>query len=409
MPFGRLLNKSVSPIVADFGSSSVKLLQLTGGETPAIVSAQMLEIPDEARGNTERRFAFLEGELSTVLKQGGFHGRRIVISPASSHFMVQQTRVDPDGPLSPDDQVRAEVAGRLGCAPRSVVARSFAVPGSDRERVALAIARDEVMRHVDLVKRCRFDVVGVQPDHVPLLRAFDHLHRRDEDRHVVTMYVDTGWGAVKVAVARGTEMVFARIIHIGGRQFDEIAARSWGCTNADARNRRIEEERHAVERPRETTGAPVDEIAEMSPIMRAGLAKAERDARRSMPSGGSAVGVDRRVGEGHPSLSPVTATGLESDLAEVDDSIADELLMCGRYAQAAVGGPIDRMVMVGGESHSRRYASHLARRMGVKSSVGDPISRLLAATPEGAGVLDPAGEHPEWTIACGLCACDAEA
>ena len=76
---------------------------------------------------------------------------------------------------------------------------------------------------------------------------------------------------------------------------------------------------------------------------------------------------------------------------------------------AAVGGPIDRMVMVGGESHSRRYASHLARRMGVKSSVGDPISRLLAATPEGAGVLDPAGEHPEWTIACGLCACGSEA
>jgi hypothetical protein len=47
--------------------------------------------------------------------------------------------------------------------------------------------------------------------------------------------------------------------------------------------------------------------------------------------------------------------------------------------------------------------------MGVKSSVGDPIRRLLAATPEGAGVLVPAEEHPEWTVACGLCAIEVEA
>jgi Tfp pilus assembly PilM family ATPase len=93
----------------------------------------------------------------------------------------------------------------------------------------------------------------------------------------------------------------------------------------------------------------------------------------------------------------------------VHESIAEELLMCARYSQAAIGSPIDRLVMVGGESHSRRFAGHLARRMGVKSSVGDPIRRLLAATPEGAGPLMPSDEHPEWTVACGLCATEVEA
>ena len=83
--------------------------------------------------------------------------------------------------------------------------------------------------------------------------------------------------------------------------------------------------------------------------------------------------------------------------------------MCARYSQAAVGSPIDRLVMVGGESQSRRFAGQIARRMGVKSSVGDPMRRLLAATPEGAGDLDPSEEHPEWTVACGLCAIEVEA
>ena len=409
MSFRRMFQRSASPVVADFGACSVKLLQLAGGEDPSIIAAQLLEIPDEARGNADRRFSFLAEELPTVLRQGGFQGRRIVISPASSHFMVQQTRVEADGPLSADDQVRAEVAGRIGCAPSSVVARSFPIPGSERDRVALAIARDEVMRHLDLMKRCRFDVVGVQPDHLPLIRAFDHLHRRDEDRHVVTMYVDAGWGAVKVAVARGTELVFARIIHIGGRQFDEIAASTWGCTTAVARMRRIAEENELLDTPAENEAVTTAVAEEMSPIMRAGLAKAEQDAARSREIAAAAVDADRRTGNWNPSLSDVGSPDGNPDLAEVNDSIADELLMCARYAQAAVGGQIDRMVMVGGESHSRRFAGHLARRMGVKSSVGDPIRRLLASTPEGAGPLDPAREHPEWTVACGLCACEVEA
>lgn len=409
MSFRRMFQRSASPVVADFGASSVKLLQLTSGEAPSIVAAQLLDIPDEARGNADRRFAFLADELPTILRQGGFHGRRVLISPASSHFMVQQTRIEADGPLSPDDQVRAEVAGRLGCAPASVVARSFAIPGSERDRVALAIARDEVMRHLDLMKRARFDVVGVQPDHFPMIRAFDHMHRRDEDRHVVTMYVDAGWGAVKVAVARGSELVFARIIHIGGRQFDEIAAATWGCTASAARVRRIAEETLAVEASIDLDTAPPSSAEEMSPIMRAGLAKAERDAARTREIAAVSVDVDRRIGVSNPSLSAIGSPDGNADLMEVNDSIADELLMCARYAQAAVGGPIDRMVMIGGESHSRRFAGHLARRMGIKSSVGDPIRRLLAATPEGAGPLDPSREHPEWTVACGLCACEIEA
>jgi Tfp pilus assembly PilM family ATPase len=411
MRFRRMFTKTASPVVADFGASSVKLLQITGGETPAIVAAQSVEIPDEARGNTDRRFAFLAEELPSVLRQGGFQGRRIICSPASSHFIVQQTRIDPTSTLSADDQVRSEVASRMSCLPAAVVTRSFPIPGSERDRVTLAIARDDVMRHVDLMKRCRFDLVGVQPDQFPMLRAFDHLHRRAEDRTVITMYVDAGWGAIKVAVARGTDLVFARIIPIGGRQFDEIAAAAWGCTASAARIRRVAEEREAVAAP-----APVarEESApeQMSAILRAGLAKAARDESqaRERAAVGTVVANDRRQGGPSPSMSSVGSSAtVAAELADVHESIAEELLMCARYSQAAIGSPIDRLVMVGGESHSRRFAGHLARRMGVKSSVGDPIRRLLAATPEGAGVLVPSEEHPEWTVACGLCAIEVEA
>ena len=130
-----------------------------------------------------------------------------------------------------------------------------------------------------------------------------------------------------------------------------------------------------LESPEQAESVAMSVPDEMSPIMRAGLAKAEQDAVRSREIAAAAVDADRRTGQWNPSLSPVGCPEGNPDLAEVNDSIADELLMCARYAQAAVGGQIDRMVMVGGESHSRRFAGHLARRMGVKSSVGDPIRR----------------------------------
>ncbi|MAD19968.1 MAG: hypothetical protein CMJ52_07070 [Planctomycetaceae bacterium] len=410
MRIRRMFSKTISPVVADFGAASVKLLQVADGDAPSIVAAALLEIPDEARGNVDRRFAFLAEELPGALRRHGFEGKRVICSPASSHFIVQQTRIEDSSPLTPDDQVAAEVAGRMNCLPHAVVARSFPIPGSERDRVILAIARDDVMRHVDLFKRCRHDLVGVQPDQVPMLHAFDHLHRRDEDRSVSTMYVDAGWGAVKVAVARGGELVFARIIHVGGRQFDEIAATTWGCTTSDARIRRREAETSTMAPRTLGGGSPGDPVAG-SVMLRAGLAKAgaEPGVAEFADPAAAMVAEDRRTGEPAPTLAGVSTACAQPDFIEVHETIADELSMCARYAQASLGGPIDRMVMLGGESHSRRFAGHLARRLGIKTSVGDPVRRLLDQTPTGVGPLDPRREHPEWVVACGLCAMGAAA
>jgi Tfp pilus assembly PilM family ATPase len=409
MRIRRMFSKPVSPVVADFGASSVKLLQLTGDETPCIVAAAEIEIPDEARGNVDRRFAFLAEELPAVLRKGGFEGKRAMCSPASSHFIVQQTRIDESSPLSADDQVSAEVAGRMNCLPNAVVARSFPTPGSERDRVVLAIARDDVMRHVDLFKRCRFDLMGVQPDQIPMLHAFHHLHRRSEDRSISTMYVDAGWGAVKVAVARGTDLVFARIIQIGGRQFDEISAAAWGCTNMAARARRIQEEM-AQGSPKPLRSAVEAREGESGSVMlRVGMAKADAEHSRSNLAADLMLAEDRRIGEAPTSLTGVSTACPQPDFIEVHETIADELSMCARYAQASLGSPVDRIVMLGGESHSRRFAGHLARRMGIKTSVGDPIRRLFAGKSECVGPLDPSREHPEWVVACGLCAMGVEA
>ena len=172
MLFRRMFPVAATPVAVDIGASSVKLLQLSGGEVPAIIAAREIEIPEEARMNIDRRFAFFTETLPGVLKSSGFKGRRVVCSPSSSHFTIQQVEVQSDGPITVDDQVRGEIALRLGCPSSSVVARSFKMPnarGGSSERVCLAIAREDVMRHVELFKHCRMDLVGVHPDHTAMM------------------------------------------------------------------------------------------------------------------------------------------------------------------------------------------------------------------------------------------------
>ena len=98
---------------------------------------------------------------------------------------------------------------------------------------------------------------------------------------------------------------------------------------------------------------------------------------------------DRRIGVEPTTLTNVSTACPQPDFIEVHETIADELSMCARFAQASLGSPIDRIVMLGGESHSRRFAGHLARRMGIKTSVGDPIRRLFSGNTDRVGPLDP--------------------
>ncbi|MCH2161151.1 MAG: hypothetical protein MK085_04675 [Phycisphaerales bacterium] len=405
MHFRRLLSNSVSPIVADLGAGSIKLLQVTSSDQPSVVAAREIEFPLDVRGNVDRRFAFLAETLPGMIRNGGFKGRRVVCSPSSSHFTVQQVEVRSDGPVSVDDQVRGEVASRLGCAAANVVARSFVVPsrrGDDRERVCLAIARDDVMQHVDLFKQCRLDLVGVQPDHIAMLNGFRHLHRRREDADVVTMYVDVGWGSVKVVVGRGVELIFARIIQTGGRHLDQVGSEVWNLSQADAHARRLAEESRAQLNPVQEPAA-----AEGTAVLRAGLAKAQ--AEQSSVHSDTMVMTERRAGTASDLGPRVVETPPGCLFTEVYESIADELSMCVRYAATSIeGNPIQRLVFLGGESRSRTLAAHLARAIGVKASVGDPLRRFLATTDESSVDFDVSVPHPGWAVACGLCATPVE-
>ena len=419
MAFSSMFSAPASPIVADFGSSSLKLLQVTSGEKQLVAAAAEIPIPDDVRGQSaDRRFEFLAQVMPGVLKDNGFKGKRVVCSPSSGHMLVQHMQaVGGDAPL---EQFKLQLQQQLGVSPDGVIVRSVPVGELHRdgqakqEHVVFAIARDDVMRYVDLFKRLRMQVVGVHNELQCLLFAFEHLNRRTEDAELTTLYVDLGWGSTKVAIAHGRDLVFAKNIAIGGRHFDQLVSQALKCDITAARARRIEQDLIPLRQaPAPTTAQKRQESLEAGglAILRAGQAQAATDDRLAsqLTDVHAAVAEERRTGQRPVEIgSRVPVAGGPAaqrpavDFSELLEGLSDELSMCTRYHGAFFPSrSIDRVIFLGGEARQIGLCQHLAEALHCPATSGDPLARMLGPTPP-AGLPEPNQPHPSWAVVCGL-------
>lgn len=410
-----MLPSQLSPIAIDVGASSVKMLQITGGETPRLHAVAEIEIPEPIRPDLEKRYAFLAEELPGAIRAHGFRGRRITCAPLASQVLVQPVQVERTTGADESVLAAAQLESQLECAPGSLVVRARPILQGTRdgrpitETLCWAMAREDAMRYVDLFKSMRCRLVGMHSQVRAIVSAFSHLSRRASDATICTMYIDLGWGGMKIGVAHGNEMVFAKQVQIGGRQIDGLVAESSGCDVATARMRRItaglttSELPASAARDRTVSG---DGLA----VLRAGMAReGVNGASGETTATPTAVAAERRRGITPPELvEPVCATdeivvAAGVDCSELIESMADELKMCARYHSSLFGGQsIDRVVFLGGEARSTMLCRRLAKALNVPAQLGDPIARF-AAGPDDQKLPDPGHAAPGWAAACGLC------
>ena len=407
-----VFSNQVSPIAIDFGSSSVKALQVTTGSTPALVAAAELPIPDTVRLQSEQRNAFLAEALPELIANAQFKGRRVVCSPPSGQMLVQHLQVVPTPGLDDNEQIAAMLQVQLNCSPSSLVVRSEHVGQTSRdgqvrqENICFAVSRDEIMRYVEMFKKNKLSLVGVHSEIPMLLRSFDHLHRRDADAQVNTLYVDLGWGHAKVAISHGTSMVFAKCIQLGGRHFDQLVSDSLHCDLDSARKHRI---RHGIirEDQQPSNGAGRSPLSGGMAMLRVGMAM--NGQTEATECDDQVVAEDRRDGRSPESLPVSFGSGTPADLhdhvdfSELLESLSDELSMCLRYHNAMFPDHrIHRSIFLGGESRQTGLCHHLAHALQVPAQLGDPIARIR--NTESMPELFPSGRnHCGWAVACGLC------
>ncbi len=401
-----MFSPQVSPIAIDFGSASMKLLQITPGDRPRIVAATEIPLPESARNDPDKLTSFYNGALPAALSACNFKGKRAVMAIPSTRTLIQHMQIAEVSGARTEDILKGQLFAQMGCSPESVVVRSLKVGDVHRnsagqsEMICFAIARDTVMRFVALLKRCKLNAVGVHTEAIAVVRAFDHLNRRADDANLTTMYVDLGWAGTGVAIAHGRSIVFARHIQLGGRHFDQHIASTLNCSIADAQRHRLAidgPDFPGFERKRGESASALLDVAEQA-------------QRKSKRRGRAAVAeIDRRSGDATPASCwdmPETdppRTAAELDLNELLDTMTDELSMCLRYHQGLFAGrSVDRCIFVGGEARQLWLCQHVVKGLRFPAQLGDPLSRLAwddtTETP-GLKLGDP---QPGWAVPYGL-------
>lgn len=400
-PIG-LVNPSSPAVAIDFGTSSLKVLQVTSGEPPALMAAACLPTPDDLLAHPGKRLEFQCAALGKLIRAGGFKGKRAVCAIPATHTVVRHIQVHKPEGASIAAPVAAAAPAQLGVSADQYHFRHIEVgpvgaagAAGKTEVIALAVPCELIERLMGAVKAARLEPVGMHCEQVALLRAFDAITRRSEDDRSVTLYLDMGCGATRVVIARGRDMVFARRIDVGGRHLDEAICRQLKCDVDGARRLRLAD------------GA-----------MFAPTRRAEAECRAPVPLlvGAGAPREERRVSPCPPGFVPdvesgpaVSPAAPPADLSEPLSILADEAQMCLRHYESMFPGTrVDRAVLVGGEARHAGLCRWMARALRVPAQVGDPLARVARSGTEPALGVDVKAMQPGWAVAVGLSACPTD-
>ena len=344
------------------GTTTVRLLQLAGTERDLrVVDAAKFVIPQDVRVLPERRREVVTGGIRRILKEHRFRGSEVVMSLAPGQLAIRNVRL----PKMPAEElataVNWEAQNRFPFDTATAVIQ-YLPAGEVRqgdqwldEIIILAAPRAEVDARIQWAREAGLEVVSLDAGPCAVFRGFERFLHRREDQGAVSVLVDIGAQST-VVIACGRDIVFVKMILIGGSVFNRAVAEclDLAVTEAEALRRRL-----------------------------------GRRLRRAPGAGAADEEADR--------VSRAVADAIRPHM----EDLANEITLCLRYYSVSFRGPRPESVtFTGGEAHNTDIPTSLGRRLGVEVRHGDLFRSVktdhLGPEPERRGDL------VEWTTAFGL-------
>jgi type IV pilus assembly protein PilM len=438
-----LFSPRANPIGIDFGTETLRLAQVASGSASGearILAAASLDVPSAARNDPQQRLAFLISALKELIPSGGFRGRQAVLGLPSSALQLLHLRLPPMDDAALRKAIPFEARGKLPYDPSHALIRHMVAGevyhGSEQklETILMASPKAAVEALLAAAGKAKLDIVGINTEPLAMLDCFQRLARRKEDREATVCYLDIGASGSRVIIARGSKVLFARSIPIGGDHFTRAVANQTKVSFEEAKLMRLrlaeaaqpmagtpaesaprgtppplrpmdpQPADAAIEPPADPQPAPDHSFALLGAAMakKSGVATLDAPAGTRTTPAASPEATDPAAG-----LAETLAHELrvvETAVREPLGKLIEEVDMCRRYHEATFpSAPVDKLLFVGGEGRQKGLCAFVARELGLAASVGDPMARMAKATelPPESG-LDRRGPQPAWAVALGL-------
>jgi Tfp pilus assembly PilM family ATPase len=393
----------MSPIAIDFGVASLKVLQVADGENPSVVASAVLDTPAELLAKDAERLQYQFAQLPKLLKGKGFKGKRAVFSVPAAQTLVHHFMIPSSPGVSRSDQLAQQLVTIAQRDPSSMILREFdtgeIMRGGQKYESVLCIAmpREVVMQHMEALRSCKLETVGVHSEHLAMLRVFDPITRRASDRNLYSLYIDLGYGSTKVVIAKGRDPVAARTIPIGGRDLDLVSAKATRCSIAQARERRCRR---------------MDGYDAVNRVYWPAAAKSVRSAAPSLqpvspdtPTDPAGTGTsERREGatpSGHVEIAANPGPEAPAACSAMQILLEEIAISTGYLESLHPDRPLSRIVFVGGEARMADACELISSMLEIPAQIASPTATL---DPKGAcEETDFTIPQPGWSVAVGLC------
>jgi type IV pilus assembly protein PilM len=351
--------------------------------------------------------AFLAQCVRELLAQGGFQGRRAVIALPAASMFFQHLRLPKMDEAALKKTLPWEARGKLPIDPTHALLRHhiagevFQEQETRTEVILMAASRDLVHNYLATASRAKLDVIGMNVEPKAIVDCFAHIYRRKSDVEVTNCFIDIGFTSTRAVIARGSHILFARSIPLGGDHLSRAVSTQLQINLEQARLLRWQLAGVAAwanDNAKRQEETPADPPAQSADTGFAVLDAALAAARRGGDSTATATAPEQTT------VQIPQSQQIEGAMLDPLKKMVEELDLCRRYYEATFPNrPVERLVFVGGEARNRWVCHHIAQELGIAAQVGDPLARMSRVNDIGPDSgIDRRLAQPNWVVAIGL-------
>ncbi|MCP4376759.1 MAG: pilus assembly protein PilM [bacterium] len=356
------------PIALDIGTDSIKMLQLNESNGGLVARAcGQWQFPATI-GDPDQRKEMIVEAVREMLRRGDFKGRRCVSSLSGGDVDVKNVRLKGAPGQELEKALQWEAQGRFAfdVAPDRLkylnAGQVRSGTETSNEIIMLAASEKSIEDHLAMLGAMGLEPEHLYPEPIAVFRMAQRSLRRQADQDTVSVILDLGVTATRVIVARGRNIVFIKVIDIGGREFDEAVAAQLNLDLSDA--------------------------VELRARVMQEYAKSLSGNRKS----------DRE--DSGEARSDVDWTIRDAVRGKVEE-LAREIALCLRYCSVTFRGLRPNTVLLsGGEVYDPAVMELLNENLGIECNMSQPlrgidVSRVVLGMDRGMPMC-------QWAVASGL-------
>lgn len=356
------LFQSATPIGLDLGSQSIKMVQLARqGEVFTVQAAASALLPSDLATQGGARIAALAPLIRQLHKQGRFRGRQVVTCLPVHQMHLKSLRL----PRMPREELNAavqwEANDRLKLSPQQDRVQFYHAgevrQGEElREEVILMAASSQIVsQQMELLEQAGLVPLAIDAAPSALQRSLSLLPSVSPD--ATQFILDVGHLTSKALIVRQGQVLFFKVLEIGGQRFDQALAQKMNL--------------------------PESEAAEMR---RRDCRQGHETAEHELIGQNRRENMERAI---HESLRPILL------------DLAREVGLCLRYYSVTFRGQRpEQVLLTGGQAQDRHLHKALLEDAGLQVQPADPLPTcgLTANVRQHLSACPPSA----WSLAMGL-------